>query len=80
MSESCCPNIGGCKLVNDREFPIDERTRKHYIGSWCHGYTPGYEACRRYIVRNTLFYCPDFILPDTTMSLDEIIDRIETEG
>ena len=80
MSDPCCPNIGGCKLVNDPEFPIDEISRERYIESWCHGCTPGYETCRRVIISKTLHFCPDFVLPDTSTPLDEILDRIETES
>lgn len=80
MSEPDCPNIAGCRLVNDQGVNIHTAQRQMYIESYCHGYSPGYEACCRYITKKSIFFCPDFVLPDSAMTLDEILDKIESES
>jgi hypothetical protein len=80
MSEPDCPNIAGCKLVNDPGLLIEGNNREIYIESYCRGSKPGYTECRRYRIKKEIFFCPDFIMPDSELTLDEILDRIEKES
>jgi hypothetical protein len=80
MSEPYCPNIAGCRLVNDPTLHIEDNNRDFYIESYCRGNNPGYSECSRYKVKNQIFFCPDFIMPDSEMTLDEILERIEQES
>jgi len=38
------------------------------------------ESCKRLIAKNTLDFCPDFVLPATPLSVDEIIDKFDEEN
>jgi len=64
MSEPDCPNIAGCRLVNDPGLHIENNNRETYIESYYRG-----------VSRATLI-----IMPDSKLTLDEIPDRIEKES
>lgn len=78
MSDPYCPNIEGCRLVNDPSYPLAPEQKASYLECYCMGTGPGFESCRRYTAKRELFFCPDFVLPDTRMTKDEILDRIES--
>lgn len=79
MTDHHCPNMSHCRLVNSSDFPVDDTMRDDYIRTFCKGTHPGYNACRRYIVSRDLFLCPDFVLPDSIITLNDIFERIEKE-
>jgi len=76
----CCPNYNSCKLVNDLEFTIDESKRKNYISEYCKADKSKWGSCKRLIAKKVLNFCPDFVLPDTDLSTDEIIDKFDNEN
>ncbi len=77
--ENVCPNYGGCRLVRTEVVEPDENRRKAYIDAYClHEET--FKNCKRYLTRKALWICPDFVLPDTNMTEDEIAERYESEG
>jgi hypothetical protein len=77
MSDPDCPNTTTCKLVNNIDFLEDKALRDRYIKSYCKGGKSNFESCTRYTTKNTIHFCPDFVLPDTDMTLNEIIDKYE---
>lgn len=77
MSDPDCPNTTTCKLVNNIDFLEDKALRDRYIKSYCKGDNPNFEDCTRYTTKNSIHFCPDFVLPDTEMTIDEIIDKYE---
>ena len=77
---NCCPNIDTCKLVNEVELIGDEAQQKNYITEYCQANKTKWESCKRLIVKNSINFCPDFVLPDTTLSIDEIIDKFDEEN
>ncbi|MBE0675692.1 MAG: hypothetical protein IH591_13610 [Bacteroidales bacterium] len=80
MSDPLCPNITGCKLVNDPTFAITPESRNFYLRHYCKGIDGSFDNCQRYITKTQIFFCPDFVLPDSEMSIDEILDRIENSN
>ena len=79
MDNPYCPNYNNCKLVNEVGFTGDELLRKNYISEYCQAGKAKWESCKRLIAKNTLNLCPDFVLPDTMLSVDEIIDKFDDE-
>jgi hypothetical protein len=77
MSNPDCPNITSCALVNRNDFLIDKVLKDNYIKSYCKGSAANYAACTRYTTKNIIHFCPDFVLPDTEMTIDEIINKYE---
>ena len=80
MDNQYCPNYNVCKLVNEVGFTGNELQRKNYITEYCQENKAKWDICKRLIVKNTLNFCPDFVLPDTPLSTDEIIDKFDKEN
>lgn len=75
-----CPNYGDCKLVQtDLVIKDDEVLKAKYIADYCTSDKEVWEACKRYQTRMELHFCPNFVLPDTRLSIDEIMDKYDEE-
>ena len=79
MDEQYCPNYCICKLIHEVGFTANETERKNYIHDYCRNDKTRWELCKRLIVKNALNFCPDFVLPDNTLTIDEIIDKFDRE-
>ena len=71
-----CPNYGGCRLVQTDVVVPDSVKKEEYLSSYCVN-EETWKKCKRYITRKALWICPDFVLPDSDMSEDEIVDLYE---
>ena len=72
-----CPNIGSCQIFNEGFIP-DQTRKQFYRTTYCTVNTSeGYLRCKRFQTSKTLGFCPDFLLPDSTMTIDEIMDKCE---
>lgn len=80
MDNPYCPNYKICKLVNEPGFTGNESQRKNYIDEYCKEDKIKWGSCRRLIVKDTINFCPDFVMPDTSLSIDEIIDKFDEEN
>lgn len=80
MDNQYCPNYNVCKLVNEVGFTGNEVQRNNYITGYCQANKVKWDICKRLIVKNTLKFCPDFVMPDTPLSTDEIIDKFDEEN
>jgi len=79
MDVHYCPNYNICKLVKKFGFTGDESQREKYITDYCQADKEKWESCKRLVAKNTLNFCPDFVLPDSPLSMDEIIDKFDNE-
>lgn len=77
MEDPCCPNYSTCRLVTIPEFDAGKRTRNFYIQQYCLSKDHNWNDCKRLAVKKELFFCPDFVLPDSEITLDEVIDRYD---
>lgn len=75
-----CPNIKTCNLVNSEGFIIDTIKRDFYINEFCKSESNYWKNCNRYISKNELNFCPDFVLPDSNLTPDEIIDKFDNNN
>ena len=80
MPDSVCPNINSCRMVSINEVVPDERVREEYMDTWCRDTGEKWSGCKRYSTKAKLGFCPDFVVPDTALSIDEIIDKFEDES
>ena len=79
MNSLNCPNYDDCKLINDTGFIISSSQKRSYVVYFCKSKNCDWQLCKRYIVKNTMHFCPDFVLPDSPLSADEIIDKFDKE-
>lgn len=73
-----CPNYGGCRLVQTDVVVPDSGKKEQYIASYCLN-EETWTTCKRYTTRKALWICPDFVLPDSDITEDEVVDRYEEE-
>jgi hypothetical protein len=74
-----CPNYSNCQLIKIDGFLESEDKRQNYIKAYCTSDNEKWGNCKRYMTHHLLHFCPDFVLPDTLLCVDEIIDRYENE-
>ena len=76
--EAECPNIETCKLVTTRDIVQEETLLENYMMKWCKAGKDNWSTCTRYITKNQLKFCPDFVLPDTQLTPDEVIEKFDS--
>lgn len=79
MKGEVCPNHKGCQVINIEGFVESAGVRDFYISDFCEASQDKWSECKRFQTKRALAFCPDFVLPDSNLTLDEIIDKIETE-
>lgn len=72
-----CPNYISCQLIKKEGFLQDKSLQRQYIRDFCQGEHEAWVRCKRYIAKQELNFCPDFVLPDSPWSMDEILDIFE---
>lgn len=63
-------------VATDIVVPNPEK-KKALMNSWCREGKEKWSECKRFDTKKTLGFCPDFVVPDTTLSIDQIIDKFE---
>lgn len=77
MSKNNCPNINSCRMVATDVVVPDSKEKEEYINSWCRSGEEKWSACKRFDTKKKLSFCPDFVVPDTALSIDEILNKFE---
>ena len=75
-----CINYNSCPIISNPEFLKESEKREFYIKNYCTEDPDIWSKCKRYMMKARWSFCPDFILPDTTGSTDELLDKFENEG
>ncbi len=74
-----CTNYSTCPLINNSGFISEPGHKDHYIKKYCRAGDNNWSKCKRYLMKRRWQFCPDFVLPDTPGSTDEILDKFEEE-
>ncbi len=77
MQKKTCPNYSGCQIINVNGFVENNEKKNFYITEYCESIEDRWQVCKRYLTKKELNICPDFIFPDTVITIDEILDKIE---
>jgi hypothetical protein len=75
MSRKSCPRIEHCRLVAGH-LTINEVEKETCVKKYCQG---DFTSCKRLIVLEKIHFCPDFVFPDSSCSIDEVLDKMENE-
>ena len=78
MEPARCPNYDQCALVS-RGLDMDEGAYKAYIDSFCCCKKEAWSSCMRFRAKKEIHFCPDFVLPDSHYTIEEIIDRFDNK-
>jgi len=76
--ETLCPRTEKCPLFNNNLLKRPE-SADVYRKMFCTAGVEGYTKCKRYIVSEKVGKCADFIMPNSTYSIDQIIERMKRE-
>ncbi len=78
MEPQICPKTPGCPIFNGilKGTQYTETYKKLY----CEAGEEGRTRCKRYQVVMAAGKCSDNILPNSTISVEEIISRMKTNG
>jgi len=77
MNDYYCINYSTCKFINEEIIDCKLNSKDYYLEKFCTNQDLYWKNCKRYQVKNELGFCPDFIFPETELTLDEIIDKID---
>ena len=77
IAKTFCPNYVGCKLIHFENFVQDPAKKQFYMNSYCEAGIDCWKRCNRYQTSQVLNLCPDFVLPDSNFTIDEILDKFE---
>lgn len=79
MDDNICINYESCRLVQAADFNLKAEQRSEYLRNYCRAGKDVWLTCTRYITKSQLNFCPDFVLPDTDATPDEIIARFDAD-
>jgi hypothetical protein len=72
-----CPNYKTCQIILIDGFASNPPGKDFYERTYCIAGEEYWSFCKRYLTKHTLNLCPDFLMPDSSFSLDEILDKLE---
>lgn len=75
MNENTCGNYAKCPIFNGTLKGM-EMTAKSYRRQFCEAGESGWTSCKRYQVNLKTGKCPQWLLPNSTKSIDEIIKSL----
>ncbi len=70
-----CSMIGKCNLFSG-ELEIPEDSRIRYKCFFCLCEETRWSSCKRFMVIDKIGFCPDFVLPNSLLSSEQIMSRI----
>jgi hypothetical protein len=79
MSDSKCPKIEKCPLFNGQLLKR-KGSEDSYKNLFCTAGKQKWSACKRYQTAEKVGKCADWILPNCSMSLDEIVSKMKLKG
>jgi len=79
LEDTHCPNKPNCQVFTVEGFVSSPEMQEAFAMIYCDAVPDGWKSCRRFITKNELHLCPDFVLPDSKLTTDEILDRLENE-
>jgi hypothetical protein len=75
-----CPKICNCRLFNGKS-PVCEDSKIMYKSHYCLGRDNlRWKSCKRFQLVEKVGHCPDYVMPNSLLSFEQIIKRISTEN
>jgi len=76
--EMNCPKTEKCPLFNGNLLKRSE-SEITYKKLYCSAGESKWKQCKRFMVSESTGKCPDFVMPNSTYTLEEIIARMKKE-
>ncbi len=78
---SICPKFEGCPIYNEKITLYSQQTLEIYKHNYCMAGEENYTKCKRYIfVQETGKPAPLFVLPNSELSVQEILQKMEQDN
>ena len=77
MDHNFCDNIKTCRLVATEQVVPDKKIKEQYLDTWCRQKEEIWLNCKRFETKKELGFCPDFVVPDTRLSIEEIVEKFD---
>jgi len=79
MGTQICTNYEQCRLVNTSDYAIGKEAKQSFLETYCNAGSKKWKKCKRFVMKEDMGFCPDFVLPDTTLSPGEIVDKFDSD-
>ena len=73
-----CPKTDKCPLFNDRILKR-EGSAEVYKSLYCRNSTR-YKECKRYLVSEKVGTCADFVMPNSMLTVEKIIEKMKEKS
>ena len=73
-----CPKTQKCSLFNGNLLKRKE-SAETYKNLYCKSETK-FKECKRYLISEEVGICPDFVMPNSSYSINEIVVKMKKEG
>ena len=75
MEKNICPKAKKCPIF--QRILEGEKLMEAYRNIYCHSGKEGREKCKRFLVSSKVGMCPPDLLPNSTLSVEEIIEQVK---
>lgn len=79
MNQEFCPKVDKCPLFNGTLLKRSG-SEESYKNLYCKAGTNKWSACKRYQISEKVGKSADWILPNCSLSLDEIVAKMNAKG
>jgi hypothetical protein len=79
MNNNACPKIEKCPIFQENVFSV-ENAAIAYKSLFCLAGEIKFKSCKRFIVSNKVGSCPSNIMPNSSKSIEEIIEIVKKKG
>jgi len=80
MNDLFCPNLKSCSFINSDFSESCNRGKDFYLTGFCRSDNSNWGKCKRFQIKAILDFCPDFVLPDSQMDVDQIMDMFDEQN
>ena len=74
--DTTCPKIAKCPLFNGTLLKRSE-SEDTYKNRYCRS---KFAECKRFQISELVGKCPDFVMPNSMLTIDQIVERMKKEG
>ncbi len=74
-----CPKICSCPLFNEK-LQVGEDSKIIYKKCYCLDEETRWKSCKRFVVAEHMGFCPDYVMPNSLLSFEQIFTRIKVES
>jgi hypothetical protein len=75
-----CPRVCSCSLFSGK-LCVEEDSKIIYKRHYCLDMEESrWRGCKRFVVEEHIGFCPDYVLPNSLLSFEQIFNRIRVEN